>query len=284
MKKAICVDEAKAGCAEGLLWDAARACIWWVDISGKALHRFEPETKRATRVQLPFLISALALHQDGRLIIATAQGLGVVDEVNGDIEIVINPEEKPGNRLNDIVAAPDGTLLAGTMSEDAKSATGALYRVGRKGIDIMMSNTTISNGIDWSPDGTKLYFVDSVPGILYVFQYEAWQVLYRFDGAIGRPDGLCVDAAGTIWIALCDRGQVIGMTPDGKIIERIEFPCSIVTNCAFGGADLKTLFVTTGTFSMSDAEKVANPLAGGLFAVAMDKEGKVPYLLDWPAK
>lgn len=283
MKKAICVDEAKAGCGEGLLWDAARACIWWVDIAGEALHRFEPETKRTTRVQLPFLISALALHQDGRLVIATAQGLGVVDEVNGDIDIVINPEEKFGNRLNDIVAAPDGALLAGTMSEGAKGANGALYRISHEGIDTMMSDTTISNGLDWSQDGTKLYFVDSVPGILYVFQNEVWQVLYRFDDTIGKPDGLCVDAAGTIWIALCDRGQVIGMTPDGKIIERIEFPCRIVTNCAFGGVDLKTLFVTTGTFSMNDAEKVANPLAGGLFAVAMDKEGKVPYLLDWPA-
>ncbi len=283
MKKAICVDEAKAGCGEGLLWDAARTCIWWVDIAGEALHRFEPETKRTTKVQLPFLISALALHQDGRLIIATAQGLGIVDEVNGDIKIVINPEEKPGNRLNDIVAAPDGTLLAGTMSEGAKGATGALYRVGHEGIVTMMSDTTISNGLDWSKDGAKLYFVDSVPGILYVFQDEAWKVLYRFDGTVGKPDGLCVDSAGTIWIALCDRGQVIGMTPDGEIIEKIEFPCRIITNCAFGGVDLKTLFVTTGTFSMSDAEKAANPLAGGLFAVAMDTEGKVPYLLDWPA-
>ena len=283
MKKPICVDAAKAGCGEGLLWDVRRACLWWVDISGEALHQFDPSTGQAVRIKMPYLISAVALHHDGRLIIASAQGLGVVDETRGKIDILIHPESDIlGNRLNDIVAAPDGSLWAGTMSEGAKAATGALYRVAPNGIDTMMENTTISNGLDWSPDGTKLYFIDSVPGVLYVFSDNEWQVLFRFDETVGRPDGLCVDSSGMLWIAICDRGQVIGMTPSGEITERIDIPCEIVTNCTFGGSDLKTLYVTTGTFSMSEAEKAENPLAGGLFAVEMEVAGKEAYFLDWP--
>lgn len=284
MKKPVCVDTAKAGCGEGLVWDVRRACLWWVDISGEVLHRFDPSTGQGTRIKMPYLISAVALHHDGRLIIATAEGLGIVDESNGVIKIIMHPERYlSGNRLNDIVAAPDGSLWAGTMSEGAKAATGALYRIGLGGVDKMMENTTISNGMDWSPDGTKLYFIDSVPGVLYVFSDNEWRVLFRFDETVGRPDGLCVDSAGMLWIAICDRGQVIGMTPDGKITEQIELPCEIVTNCAFGGSDLKTLYVTTGTFSMSEAEKLENPLAGGLFAVEMGVAGKAAYFLEWPA-
>lgn len=285
MKEPICVDPAKAGCGEGLLWDVRRACLWWVDISGEALHRFYPLTGQAVRIKMPCLISAVALHQDGRLIIASAQGLGIVDEANGKIDIAIHPEKDiSGNRLNDIVAAPDGSLWAGTMSEGAKADTGALYRIAESGVDTMMKNTTISNGLDWSPDGNTLYFIDSVPGVLYVFSDHEWQVLFRFDETVGRPDGLCVDSAGMLWIAICDRGQVIGMTPSGEITKRIDLPCEIVTNCAFGGPDLQTLYVTTGTFSMSEAEKAENSLAGGLFAVEMEVAGKQPYFLDWPMR
>ncbi|MGY3439793.1 MULTISPECIES: SMP-30/gluconolactonase/LRE family protein [unclassified Marinovum] len=278
-----CVDAAKAGCGEGLLWDAGRGRLWWVDISGEALHGFDPETGSATRTPLPYLISALALRHDGQLLIATARGLGIVTPETGEIEILHDPEpDTPGNRLNDMIAGPDGALWVGTMSEGAKGPTGALYRYGAAGPEVQMKGTTISNGLGWSPDGERLYFVDSVPGVLQVREGGAWRVLRAFDDSTGKPDGLTVDAEGTLWVAICDRGRVLGMRPDGEIIAQIDLPCEIVTNCCFGGADLKTLYVTTGTFSMTEAEKAANPLAGGLFAVEMEVPGVLPYAATAP--
>ncbi len=284
MNLPICVDAAKAGCGEGLIWDEDRGLVWWVDIAKEALHSFDPATQQATRVAMPYLISALALDQKGDLLIATKHGLGRVDTVRGTIEILHNPEpEIPGNRLNDMLAGPDGALWVGSMSEGAKGPTGSLYRYLDGQPETMMTGCTISNGLAFSPDKTRLYFIDSVPGILHVYENHKWRILRHFDDSTGKPDGLTVDADGTLWIAICDRGQVIGMTPDGEISTRIDLPCEIVTNCTFGGADLTTLFVTTGTFSMSEEEKAANPKAGGLFAIEMRVAGLKPYRTHWHA-
>lgn len=279
----ISADAAKAGCGEGLLWDPDRGLLWWVDISGEALHSYDPATKQATRVALPYLISALALDQNGTLLIATKHGLGRVDPDSGVIVTLHDPEpETPGNRLNDMIAGPDGALWVGTMSEGAKGPTGALYRYVNGQPETMMTGCTISNGLAVSRDGARMYFIDSVPGVMHLLEDGVWRVLRRFDGSTGKPDGLTVDSHGTLWVAICDRGQVIGMTPEGEITARINLPCEIVTNCAFGGADLKTLFVTTGTFSMTEDEKAANPEAGGLFAVEMEVAGLPPYRARWP--
>ncbi|AKO96463.1 Gluconolactonase [Marinovum algicola DG 898] len=278
-----CVDAAKAGCGEGALWDVTRGCLWWVDISGEALHCYEPATGRTRRVALPWLISALALDQDDGLLIATACGLGRVDPATGEIALLHDPEpESRGNRLNDMIAGPDGALWVGSMSEGARGPTGSLYRYDAGRPRAIMSGTTISNGLGWSPDGSRLYFVDSVPGVMHVLENDVWHVLRAFDALTGKPDGMAVDARGTLWVAICDRGQVLGLTPDGEITARIDLPCEIVTNCCFGGGDLRTLYITTGTFSMSAAEKAANPQAGGLFAVEMAVPGTAPYRAQWP--
>jgi sugar lactone lactonase YvrE len=284
MKKPICVDQAAAGCGEGPLWDPVRECLWWVDIAKRALHRFDPVIGNSRKVAMPWLISALALAEDDGLLIATAKGIGRVDPDTGQIDILHNPEPSiSGNRLNDMLAAPDGALWIGTMSEGAKGATGALYRYGPEGVTTEMTGTTISNGLDWSPDGQRLYFIDSVPGVVHLRENGAWRVLRRFDEATGKPDGMTVDRDGTLWLAICDRGRVLAMTPEGEVSGEIALPCDIVTNCVFGGPDLKTLFVTTGTFSMSDAERIANPLAGGLFAVGMSVPGKPTARVNWPS-
>lgn len=283
MKIPQCVDQVAASCGEGLLWDARCGCLWWVDIAKERLHRFDPKTGAASFLQLPYLISALALRSDGALLIATIKGLGIIDPQSGTIEILHDPEpDIAGNRLNDISAAPDGALWVGTMSEGAKGKTGSLYRYGEGGPTQEVSGTTLSNGIDWSPDGARMYFIDTVPGSLSVLEDGIWSILKEFDDTTGRPDGLCVDRDGTLWIAICDRGYVMGMSLEGAAIARIDLPCEIITNCAFGGLDLKTLFITTGNYSMTEEAKMANPLAGGLFAVEMDVAGKLPHIAKWP--
>lgn len=277
-----CLVEAQAGCGEGPVWDGQTGLLWWVDISGERIHAYDPTTKINRSFEAPYLVSSLVLAPAG-LLVATAKGIARFDTKTGALTTLHDPEpDIEGNRLNDMAVAPDGTLWAGTMCEGAAGATGALYRYGPGGVEAKMTGTTISNGLGWSPDGERLYFIDSVPGTLHVREGESWRVVKHFDGRTGKPDGLAVDSKGTLWIAICDRGQIIGMTCDGKIIDSITMPCETVTSCAFGGHDLKTLYVTTGTFSMSEAEKAANPQAGGLFATEMDVPGQASFEARWP--
>ncbi len=129
--------------------------------------------------------------------------------MTGEIEVLNDPE--PGiscNRLDNITISPDGALWVGTMSEGAKGPTVDLYRCDASVARRMMSGTTITNGLFWSPHGRCLYFVASVPGLLHMHTNGEWQILRRFDELTGRPFGLTVDSNSTIWVAICDRGEV----------------------------------------------------------------------------
>ncbi|MDC0739624.1 SMP-30/gluconolactonase/LRE family protein [Cognatishimia sp. SS12] len=283
MKTAICVDPVKSRCGEGLLWDETRGLLWWVDIAAHTLCSHAPGTGVNRKIAMPGLISALALHESGRLLIATKSGLGWVDPDSGAVSVFDCPEpDKPFSRPNDMAVDQEGALWLGTMSEGAKGPFGALYRYGAGGRDTALSETTISNGLDWSPDGSRFYFIDSVPGRIWLYTQDEWSILRTCDEDFGRPDGMCVDSAGTLWVAICNKGCVLGLDQDGNVIDKIEIPCRIVTNCAFGGADLSTLYVTTGTFDLSPEEMVEQPYSGGLFAVQMDVPGKLPNTAKWP--
>ncbi|SIN76265.1 SMP-30/gluconolactonase/LRE family protein [Vannielia litorea] len=283
-KRAVdCVWEARAGCGEGPIWDHRTRQLWWVDISGEKIHAFAPHSGEKSSFDAPCLISSIALGAGGGLLIASARGICAFDARTGTLTPLHDPEPGlSGNRLNDMIAGPDGRLWAGTMSEGAKRSSGALYCYDAKGPVHEMTGTTISNGLGWSPDGARLYFIDSVPGVLHVCESGSWRELLVFDDTLGKPDGMTVDAEGVLWVAICDRGKVVGLSPEGKLLETIDIPCQIVTSCAFGGSDLRTLYVTTGTFSMSAEEKAANPLAGGLFAVRMDTPGVEGFEARWP--
>lgn len=276
-----CVLDCKAVCGEGPVWDPRQNCLWWVDITKHELHRFDPADATDRSVQLPMLVSSVALSETG-IIIATSRGLAAFAIENEKINILHDPEPSlPGNRLNDMLAAADGSLWAGTMSEGAIGPTGALYRYGPNGVTTMMTGTTISNGMAWSPDGKQLYFVDSVPGVIHKWTDGQWSQFMDMQ-SFGKPDGMTIDSAGNLWIALCDVGAVVGLTPKGELIRSIKLPCSIVTSCAFGGIDLRTLFVTTGTFSLTEAERRETPLAGGLFSIEMEIPGLPSHLAHWP--
>lgn len=284
MKTPICVDPIKARCGEGLIWDQESGLVWWVDIAAHVLCSHHPETGQNRRIAMPDLVSAVALHDSGRLLIATKSGLGWVDPNTGTVTLLDCPEpDRPLNRPNDMVVDGEGGLWLGTMSEGAKGPFGALYRYGPNGRKTMMTETTISNGMDWSPDGQRLYFIDSVPGRIWVFENDEWSLLRACDEDFGKPDGMCVDSTGMLWVAICDSGLIHGLSPDGQVQETIEIPCRTVTNCAFGGKDLKTLYVTTGTFDLSADELADRPYSGGLFAVEMDNPGKLPNKAKWPA-
>lgn len=278
-----CLIESQAGCGEAPLWDPATGLLWWVDISGERIHCHNPSTNNNQSYATPYLISALVLAPTG-LLVATAKGIARFDTMSGQLSHPLHHPEPncASNRMNDMAVAPDGSLWVGTMHKEAVRASGALYRYGPNGAETLMSDTTISNGLGWSPNANTLYFIDSIPGTLHARTNGTWRIVREFADYPGKPDGLAVDEDGILWIALCGGGKIVGMTPEGVIIDSITLPCNLVTSCAFGGHDLKTLFITTATFDMSAQEMAANRLAGGLFCVNMDVRGQQSTKVRWP--
>jgi sugar lactone lactonase YvrE len=267
------VSPAGAQLGEGPAWDAATATLWWVDILGRRLHGFDGA--EVSSRDLAYTPSLAAPRGDGTLILVTDEGLVPYDPVAGGYlqPLPIEPG-RPGNRSNDSKVSPCGRLVVGTMSRAFERRAGAFYAVEPSGeVRRLVEAITVPNGLAWSPDGKWVLYADS--GLQTVYR-APWDVAAGVAGEPepflqppwpSAPDGAAMDADGVYWAALWDGGRVVGVGPDGRQLAEIPLPVARPTACAFGGADLKTLYVT------SAAEGDDSRLAGSLFAVAMPTAG-----------
>jgi sugar lactone lactonase YvrE len=252
---------------EGPTWDAAAGRLLWIDVLGSRLHGYDPLTGRRTVRTTGQHIGAVKPRAGGGLVLSLRDGVGLLDP-DGTFRW-LRQEIVPGRRANDAAVAPDGTLWAGTMRYDEAPGGGTLSRITADGTaEVVLPDVAVSNGTGWSPDGRLMYYVDSPTRRVDVFDHDEGRVRGRRpfaaveDGA-GFPDGLTVDADGCVWVALWDGGAVRRYTPDGVLDRVIELPVPRVTACAFGGAALTDLYVTTARVGPVPAP----PLAGSLFVV-----------------
>jgi L-arabinonolactonase len=269
--------EARDGVGEGPVWDGARSCLWWVDIEGRRLHSYEPDGGRHVAVATPGRVGSFALRKDGGLVAAMEHALGLLDPATGAFSALAEPEaDRVGNRFNDGRCDRRGRFLAGSMSLDQSWPGGALWRLDPdRRVAEVASGVTIANGLAWSPDGRTMWWADSVTARIWRFAYDLdtgqafdrrlW-LQHPPDGPLGLPDGAAMDSEGCYWSARYLGGRVIRFTPDGRVDCEIFLPCRRVTMCAFGGADLRTLYITTARDGADAGELSAEPLAGGLFA------------------
>lgn len=173
-------------------------------------------------------------------------------------------------RMNDGTATPDGRILAGSMAYDAGPGRGTLYLIDPDlRSSVALTGVTVSNGIGFSPDGARAYYVDSLTYQIQVFDYHAGQLTQgqafaSIDPAAGLPDGLTVGSDGSVWVALWGGAAVYGYTSEGRLATVVELPVSQVSSCTFGGPELDTLFITT---SRQDLTEDDQPQAGSVFAV-----------------
>jgi sugar lactone lactonase YvrE len=175
----------------------------------------------------------------------------------------------PGVRMNDGGCDPDGRFYCGSMAYDQRPGAGAVYRLDPDGsVRVVLEDVTISNGLEWSPDGSLAYYNDTATQRIDVFDYAretgltARRPFVQIPPEDGGPDGLTVDADGGVWVALYGAGAVRRYTATGVLDEVVEVAAKKVTACAFGGPKLDELFVTT---SREDLEPGDDPLAGSLF-------------------
>ena len=187
----------------------------------------------------------------------------------------------PGTRMNDGACDPQGRFWAGTMADDQHAGGGALYRLDHFGrTELMLSDLTISNGLGWSPDGRTMYLVDSGPRVIYAFAFDrdhgtisSQRVIVTVAEEIGAPDGMIVDAAGDLWVAIYGGGRVHRYSHDGQLRHAITVPAKQTTCCGFAGPGLNRLYVTTATENWSDQERRAEPAAGLVYWRDTDATG-----------
>lgn len=275
----------RAKLAEGPLWDADSGSLYWVDIAGHAIHRHTPATGACATHPLGGTVGFCALAGEGRLVAGIGGGLYELAFGQAGETLLARPAMHGENRFNDGKCDPRGRLWAGTMHCDARrdrEPTGALYRWRGRGLEEVESPVSLANGLGWSPSGDTMYFSDTHAGTVWAYDYDlaSGEVAGRRPFATvpleeGVPDGLAVDSAGRVFVAIWRGARLDVFAPDGAREASIPVPVRNPTSCAFGGADLRTLYVTT---MPSSAE--SDPRSGSLFAMVVDVPGQPSARMD----
>ncbi|MBS1881404.1 MAG: SMP-30/gluconolactonase/LRE family protein [Actinobacteria bacterium] len=266
---------------EGPAWDARTGTLSWVDISGGRLHEWRPGDDRERTTEVGGELSAAVPRRDGGWVLARGHDLLLADAAGATETMATVETDRSDNRLNDCRCDPAGRLWAGTMSKSRRPRTAGLYRLDPdRRLTTVLDDTTLSNGLGWSPDGERMYFADSTTQRIDAFDYDLGRgtisgrrELVAIDPTAGLPDGLCVDSEGGVWVALFGGGAVRRYSPDGDLDAVVEFPVTNTTCPAFGGEDMGTLYVTTTRHLLSEPELEAQPLAGALFACRPEVTG-----------
>jgi sugar lactone lactonase YvrE len=259
---------------EGPTWDIGNGSLVWVDILGQAVHRFRPGPGTDDVTPMPQHVGAAKPRTNGGLVLNLRDGIGLL-EPGGELRWLVY-WARDGMRGNDAAVDPAGRLWAGTMRYDQAEGGGFLARIEPTGrASVVLPSVSISNGIGWSPDERLMYYVDTPTRRIDVFDFDVAtgdiqgrRPFVSVDGTDGKPDGLCVDADGCVWVAVNGGGQVRRYTVDGALDVVLEVPARQVSACCFGGEDLTDLFITTGREGFTDQLAAEQPLAGSLFVAA----------------
>jgi sugar lactone lactonase YvrE len=264
---------------EGPVWDADRACVWFVDIKGRQLHRFDASSGETRSWTAPDQIGFALPARDGSLICGVRGGIHRFDPEAGSFALIVAIEpDQPGNRLNDGFAAPDGSLWFGTMDDAEQSPSGALYRLTAEGLTKHDEGYIVTNGPALSPDGGTLYHNDTMDRAVYAFDHAGGVLSNKrlfARTADGFADGLAVDAAGVVHVGLFNGWGVARFSPQGERLGTIRLPVQTGTKAAFGGGDLRDLYCTTAWAFNAD-KRDAQPSLGGLYRVRVDQPGLAP--------
>ncbi len=267
---------AEAALGEGPTWDADAQRLIWVDILNCRVHTYDPASGRRTVMVTEQHVGAAKPRAGGGLVLNLRDGIGL-REPDGAFRW-LHREQVPGRRGNDAAVAPDGSLYAGTMRYDEARGGGTMSRIAPDGTVLtLLDDVTVSNGTGWSPDGRLMYYIDTPTRRIDVFDVGAdglpvnRRPLATVEEGAGFPDGLTVDADGCVWVALWDGGAVRRYTPDGTLDRVVTLPVPRPTACAFGGADLTDLYITTARTGLDTPP----PLAGSLFVVPGAGKGLV---------
>ncbi len=277
-----CVLDARASLGECPVWSASEEVLYWVDINAPSLNRFDPATGHNTVMPMPESIGCFALRRAGGFVLALRGGIWLAQR-DGTLQqkVAAAPYDPAHHRFNDGRCDPQGRLLAGSMNERRDVSSAALYRLDPDySVTRLLAGMTISNGLAFSPDGRTMYHTDTPTQVIHAYDYDAAsgtpanpRVFARFTAEGDRPDGAAVDREGCYWTAQYKGAKLKRIAPDGHLVREYPLPAMCPTMCAFGGPDLRTLYVTSAR-QMRGADELARlPHSGGIFAMRVDVPG-----------
>ena len=267
--------EAEGVVGEGPYWDWRDNSLLMVDITGGRALKLSSHAGLIWERQFDNHVgSIIGIEDSADYLLVEQRGISLMDLGGKRHEILTLIEAGEQKRFNDAKADPAGRLWAGVMGYEKNPGDGALYSYQANGLmHQMITDLTVPNGMDWSNDGSTMYFIDSPTRRIGVYDFDLATAELTLRSSIAielpcNPDGMTVDADGNLWVALWDGGAVIQLSPTGKLLQEIKLPVSRVTSCTFGGRDFTKLFITTASLGVTE------DLAGSVFVVDTDTQGR----------
>jgi sugar lactone lactonase YvrE len=262
---------ARADVGEGPHWDAEAELLWWVDLLAGLVHNIGLRSDRLGTWSLGRPVGAVIKRASGGFVVADSRGfryLGV-DGSRGDEIAVLGA----GKRMNDAKADPAGWFWSGSTAMDFSAGQGELWVLRPDGTaEQVLDGLTLPNGLGWSPDGKTFYLVDTLQGWLRAWDFSPGvgitggpRSIVEFTDQTQVADGLCVDAEGTIWLAIWGGSRLERYAPDGTLLEAVPLPVVQPSSCAFGGSDLGTLLVTSARRGLGER---ASELDGAVLVIS----------------
>ncbi len=271
-----------AALGEGPMWDPKEKKLYWLDIAEYSVHYLAIETNEHKSWKMPEIIGALVLRASGGLIVAVGNSIYSLELENNKLEKIVTlpTTTHTGLRFNDGKCDRLGRFWVGMADRSLENPQGGLFRIDPDGTATQMEyGITISNGLGWSPDDKIFYFTDTLRHCVYQYDFDLAlgqisnrRIFIQIKPEDGFPDGLTIDSAGFIWLALWDGGKILRISPDGNIDREIKFPIKRPTSCIFGGENFQTLFVTSCSRDINEDKTLPEP-AGALFSLDLSISG-----------
>ena len=275
---------------ESPVWHPREAALYYTDIPGRRLQRFDPASGDLRHWAFDTEVASFAPRLDGTLLLAMRDGLWVFDPASGERSRVAEPPYDPAHeRFNDGKCDPQGRFWVGTLYEPRDPALASLHCFANGTLTREAEGFTTVNGLAWSPNGRTMHWSDTKAHTVYAADFDMGsgtlsnrRVFASFplkqpdqdlDTYGGRPDGAAMDAEGCYWVAMFEGQRVLRLSPDGAVVREVELPVRCPTMPCFGGLDLKTLYITTAREKRPAAELIAQPFAGCVLALEVDVPG-----------
>lgn len=272
---------------EGPCWHQEEQVLYWVDILGKAVHRYDPETGQDQQWDVGQLVGTVVPRASGGLLVALENGLADFDPQSGKLQHWDVLDDHQEIRFNDGKCDPQGRLWVGSMDHVQEArAMGRLYRIDHDGsVHVMEEDITISNGLAWSPDNTQMYYIDSPTRQVCAYDFDAAsgdisnrRTVITLTGDQGYPDGMTIDTEGMIWLAHWAGQRVCRWDPQlGELLDTISTPAPHTSCCCFGGPDRTELYITTARKGLTPEQLTAHPRSGHLFRCKTQVVGAPTY-------
>ena len=284
---------------ESPLWHPQEQVLYWCDIPGRQLHRFDPVSQQHQPWQFHTEVACCAARRQGGLLLALRDGLWHFNPVDGrHTQVSVAPYPQATERYNDGKVDAQGRFWCGTIYEPRDAPSASLYRWAEGQLQRAAGDITVSNGLAWSPSGRTLYWADTPAHMVYAYDFDAQQGSLSHRHAFarfaprdpmqglatygGRPDGATVDAEGCYWVAMFEGASLQRFTPQGELLQILHLPVRCPTMPCFGGSDLRTLFITTSREKRPAQELADMPLSGQVLQLRVEVPGVATHFVNSP--